>query len=213
MTNKMTETQQPELAIEELRSLYYLVRSLCKAQALGGVVTTFLEKLTDVVPFDLCTVILSNSDGRQFEITHAAGEHAASLVGRKIVSGEGVSGWVVANRHPFFNADPRLDLPPVLADRFDDYRTLAVVPILNGNDLFGAVALYSSTLFKYDATHERLLNEASGFLALALSAVSPPAPGDAPEKTINETIPMVAAPSINHSSRYPTYTPTSGLAN
>jgi len=166
-----TETQ--ELSLDELRGLYELVRSLHGAQGLEGIVTGFLEKLSDVVPYDSCAVIYGDDKSTDFEITYAAGEHAASLVGRKIVSGEGISGWVVANRHPFCNTDPLRDLPQSLAAKFDNYLTLAVFPILKGKDLFGAVALYSRSLPKYDATHQRLLSEACGLFALALSAAQP----------------------------------------
>lgn len=198
-----TETQQQELPLDELRSLYHLVRSLHKAQGREPVVTAFLEELNNVVPFDTCAVMLADGNSSDLEITHAAGEHAASLVGRKIVSGEGISGWVTANRHPFCNTDPRLDLPPALVERFDGYRTLAVFPILKGNDLFGAVALYSSSLSKYDETHQRLLSEASGLLALALSAVSPAVSADAPAKTQIEITAMPFAPSLDNTSLYP----------
>lgn len=166
------ETQQQEFALDELRGLYELVRSLHAAKGCESVVTAFLEKLNDVVQFDSCAVMLADADSGAFEITHAAGEHAASLVGRRVNPGEGISGWVVANRHPFCNTDPRLDLPPALVDKFDGYKTLAVFPIIKGNDLFGAVALYSSSFSKYDAIQQRLLTEASGLLALALSASS-----------------------------------------
>lgn len=204
-----TETEQQELALEELRGLYELVRSLHSARGRDQVVTAFLEKLNDVVPFDSCAVMLADANSGDFEITHAAGEHAASLVGRNIVSGEGISGWVVANRHPFCNTDPRLDLPPTLVDKFDDYRTLAVFPILKGNDLFGAVALYSSSLTKYDATQQRLLSEASGLLALALSAVLPAGSADNHVNTTVEVNSPGFSPSLNNSSLFPIHMPTS----
>jgi len=53
-----TETQ--ELSLEELRGLYELVRSLHGAQGLEGIVTGFLEKLNDVVPFDSCAIIFGD---------------------------------------------------------------------------------------------------------------------------------------------------------
>lgn len=204
-----TETEQQELALDELRGLYDLVRSLHGARGRDQVVTAFLEKLNDVVPFDSCAVMLAGSNGSDFEITHAAGEHAGSLVGRSIVSGEGISGWVVANRHPFCNTEPRLDLPSTLVDKFDGYRTLAVFPILKGDDLFGAVALYSSSLSKYDVTHQRLLTEASGLLALALSAESPAASFVNHANATVETYSPSFSPSLNDSSPFPMHVPVS----
>ena len=196
----MTETKQQELALEELRGLYELVRSLHGAHGRDGVVTAFLEKLNDVVSFDTCAVMLADSNNKDFEITHAAGEHAASLVGRQILSGEGISGWVVANRHPFCNTNPKLDLPPALVEKFDDYRTLAVFPLLKGDDLFGAVALYSSSLSKYDATQQRLMSEASSLLALALSAESEVIPVAAEQQGAIEYSPSSRSASLRNSS-------------
>jgi GAF domain-containing protein len=203
------DTDQHELALEELRSLYDLVRSLHDADGRDNIVTAFLERLHDVVAFDSCAVMLSDDASGSFEITHAAGEHAASLVGRKIVAGEGISGWVVVNRHPFCNTDPRLDLPSTLIDRFENYRTLAVFPILKGNDLFGAVALYSSSLSKYDSTQQRLLTEASALLALALSAVSQAARSGVPAQETSEVDAMSRMHSYNAPSIFPIHIPAS----
>ena len=163
--------QSQEFTFDELRALYYLVHALHGATGRDKIVATFADKLRDVVAYDCLAISLADTYSGECEITHAAGELATSLLGRKIVPGEGISGWVIANRHPFCNTDPKLDLPPAVSDKFKDYRTLAVFPILNGDDLFGAVALYSSKLAKYDTTHQRLLSEATGLLGLALSAV------------------------------------------
>jgi transcriptional regulator with GAF, ATPase, and Fis domain len=170
MTN--TETKQPEFALEELRALYTLVQSLHKASGREELVTAFVESLFRIAPYDTCAVTLAETESGDYRITHAAGEHAGSLIGRKVAPGEGVSGWVLANRHPFCNTDPRLDLPPTLADRFASYRTLAVFPIIKNKELYGTVALYSAALSEYDSNQQRLLTEASGLLALALSGMT-----------------------------------------
>lgn len=204
-----TETEQQELALDELRGLYDLVRSLHSARGRDGVVAAFLENLEDVVPFESCAVILADASGSNFEITHASGSLAASLVGRTIVLGEGISGWVLANRHSVCNTDPGLDLPNTLIEKSRDYRTLAVFPILKGHDLFGAVALYSSSVSKYTERHQRLLTEAIGLLALALSTVSPVANTDlqvTPRATIN-TEP--GSLPLENSSFFPIYLPAS----
>jgi hypothetical protein len=165
-----TETQKQELALDELRALYKLVQSLHSAGGRDEVITAFVEGLRDIAPYDTCAVTLADALSGDYEITHAAGEHGASLVGRKVMPGEGVAGWVIANRHPFCNTDPRLDLPPTLAEKFASYRTLAIFPIIKGKELFGTVALYSSVLGEYSSNLQRLLSEATSLLALALNA-------------------------------------------
>ncbi len=177
-----TETQQPEFALDELRALYTLVQSLHSACGREEILMAFVERLRDVAPYDTCAMTLADAESGDYSITHAAGEHGASLVGRTVMPGEGVSGWVIANRHPFCNTDPKLDLPPTLAEKFAAYRTLAVFPIMKGKELYGTVALYSSVLGEYSPNLQRLLSEAAGLLALALSATSKAALPEARER-------------------------------
>ena len=92
------------------------------------------------------------------------------LDGRRIGMGEGVTGWVMANRKAFSNTDPKLDLPPSLAASFNEYRTLAAFPVMRDKQRFGAVTLYSSRLSVYTADHQRLLEEAMALLGAALSS-------------------------------------------
>jgi putative nucleotidyltransferase with HDIG domain len=183
-----TNTEQ-EFALEELRALYKIVQSLHQASGREEIVTAFVEGLRDIAPYETCAVTMADAESGDYQITHAAGLHAASLVGRRVMPGEGVSGWVIANRHPFCNTDPRLDLPPTLADKFADYRTLAVFPIIKGKELFGTVALYSTTLGEYDSNRQRLLSEAAGLLALALSAV-PQAAAPEVRDEVKDTVPQ-----------------------
>ena len=84
--------------------------------------------------------------------------------------GEGVTGWVLANRKAFANTDPKLDLPSSLAARFREYRTLAAFPVLRDKQRFGVVTLYSSRLTVYTTDQQRLLEEAAALLGAALSS-------------------------------------------
>ncbi len=121
------------------------------------------------MPFDSCAVTLAQTATGGYSVAHAAGEHAARLEHRKIAMGEGVTGWTIANSKPFCNTDPKLDLPPALAEDFAAYRTLAAFPLITGAELIGAVTLYSATLPAYTIEPQRLLKEASQMFATALS--------------------------------------------
>jgi diguanylate cyclase (GGDEF)-like protein len=76
--------------------------------------------------------------------------------GKSIPSGAGIAGWVVANRHPMHNCDPRLDLDVLKLD-LPEYRTATVVPLTKDETVFGALALYSADLSSYTADHLRLM--------------------------------------------------------
>jgi hypothetical protein len=167
------------------------------AQAAGAAgteeekVASFVGKLGALVPFETCAFVRVLPVTGENRVTHSAGRNAALLAGRRIPSGEGVTGWVLANRKPFCNTDPRLDLPPHLASDFADYRTLAVFPVVADKELCGAVALYSASLGEYTDEHQRLLQEAASVLARALSgetSILPAAPVRLSETTIESVL-------------------------
>ncbi|MBV9958828.1 MAG: HD domain-containing protein, partial [Acidobacteria bacterium] len=105
------ETLAP-VSTRQLRAIYVLTQALNGARGREEILAAFTEKLRDVVPYDTCTVTLATPETGDTVVMRAAGEHGASLVGRKITPGEGVTGWAMANRQSFCNTDPKLDLPP-----------------------------------------------------------------------------------------------------
>jgi hypothetical protein len=172
------EAAQSPVSTRQLRAIYVLTQAINGASGRDEILETFTAKLRDLVPYETCSVTLVSASTGDNVVMHAAGEHGASLVGRKIMTGEGVTGWTIANLKPFCNTDPKLDLPPTLADRFAGYRTLAAFPIMKDKEVLGAVSLYSSALGEYDKEHQKLIEEATAFLATALSAATdePPTP-------------------------------------
>jgi len=173
-TNVAEKATETNFSLKELRALYDLAQALNAAHGSVAVTAAFTEKLQSLVPYDLCTLTLLASEGGEYEVAHAGGQHADLLINRRITIGEGVTGWVLANRQPFCNADPKLDLPPHLGEHFANYRTLAAFPLIKEKELHGALTLYSSTLTEYNADHRRLLQEATTLLTAALSTSSEP---------------------------------------
>jgi putative nucleotidyltransferase with HDIG domain len=169
------KTTDQSFSLKELRGLYELAQSLNSVRGREATLAAFTEKLQRLVPYDSCTVTLIAHEGEDNTVVSAKGQHADLLRGRKVAIGEGVTGWVLANRQPFCNTDPKLDLPPQLAGHFGEYRTLAVFPLLQETELHGALTLYSSTLAEYNADHRRLLEEATKLLTATLATGTEPA--------------------------------------
>jgi putative nucleotidyltransferase with HDIG domain len=175
---KADQDQKPveaNFSIKELRALYNLSQAVNGARGREAAIAAFTEKLQALVPYELCTVTLAMPEGGEHVVAEARGQHADLIRGRSIAIGEGVTGWVLVNRQPFCNADPRLDLPPQLAEHFAGYRTLAAFPLVKENEIYGALTLYSSTLAEYDAEHRKLLEEAAMLLTAVLSIDADPA--------------------------------------
>jgi putative nucleotidyltransferase with HDIG domain len=169
-----------KLTDEQRAALSTFNASLSEARGLEEAIASLTRSLKAIVPFDACTVTLTPPHRDDCVVAHAVGEHAALLLGRHIVPGEGVTGWVLANLQPFYNADPKLDLPPGLAVHCSAFRTLAACPVLCDRELHGVITLYSTTLARYEDEHSQLLEEVARLLAKALSKSSQaePAPID-----------------------------------
>ena len=162
--------QNGGLTLQAQGELEALAQSLRDARETVERVGLFTDKLRALVSYDLCTVTLVARETGAHTVAHARGEHAELLEGRRIAPGEGVTGWVLANRKPFCNTDPKLDLPHALTTLFADYRTLAAHPIIHETELHGAVTLYSSSLESYSPAQQELLARAVAHLAAALSS-------------------------------------------
>jgi transcriptional regulator with GAF, ATPase, and Fis domain len=187
-TDKAEKPTETNFSLKELRALYDLAQVVNAVRGREAVINALTEKLQSIVPYDSCAVTLVAPDGVDHVVAHAAGLHADMLKGRKVAIGEGVTGWVLANRQPFCNADPRLDLPPQLAEHFAGYRTLASFPLIKDTEIHGALTLYSSTLTEYTADHRRLLDEAVNLVAAALSTNAEPVmPSTTPQLIASES--------------------------
>lgn len=157
---------------DEVKALCDLAQVVIGARGQEEVLAAFAEKLYSVIPFDTCTITLIAHETGDTYVAYASGQNASQLKGRRIAMGEGVTGWVIANRKSFCNTDPKLDFPSSLAHVFESYRTLAAFPMTRNKQRFGAVTLYSSTLSVYTADQQRLMEEAVALIATALSANS-----------------------------------------
>ncbi|MCA1634545.1 MAG: HD domain-containing protein [Acidobacteria bacterium] len=153
---------------ESREALEALARAAGAAGTEEAKVAAFVERLGALVPFETCAFVRVLPITGENRVTYAAGRNASLLAGRIVPPGEGVTGWVLANRKPFCNADPRLDLPAHLAERFADYRTLAVFPVIADKEMCGALALYSASLGEYTDEQQQTLHEAADVLARAL---------------------------------------------
>jgi len=168
----LEETEPIDPTGDEGTAVYELAQAVMEARGLEGMIATFSDMLHAVAPHSMCTITLLEPATGRYVIIHAAGAHWRYVKGNTIAPGEGVTGWVLANRKPFCNTDPRLDLPPALIDKYSGYRTMAALPIIWKDTMFGAVTVYSSELDSYSRPQQKRLRDAVGLLATALGRLS-----------------------------------------
>lgn len=159
-------------------ALFQLARSVIAAKGRGEALAAFTEGLAAFVRYDLCVVVLAAPDTGENVVAHASGACAPFLAERRMKAAEGVTGWVIANGTPFFNTDPKLDLPAAIAAG-GGFRTLASVPLRAPEGATrGAVTIYSATFAAYSQEQQQLLEESAKLLATALTTLADSGPAE-----------------------------------
>jgi diguanylate cyclase (GGDEF)-like protein/putative nucleotidyltransferase with HDIG domain len=151
------------LAFERIRNahrevimLYDIAKTIGTSLDLRDTFAVFSSRLQDIVSYTTCVLYLLRDSSGEVEASLVAGKNAERFKNRKMASGQGIAGWVTANRQPMHNCDPRLDFDALKVEISDQYKTAAVVPLTRGGETFGALALYSTAARAYDTDHLRL---------------------------------------------------------
>ena len=162
--------EQPEYlgqiaaAHHEVSSLYEIARTFSTSLDLEDTISIFVNKLKYIIPFETCAVYLYDEEQQFAQLEHVIGKSAEAFAGRKVFPGDGITGWVLANRRMFCNTDPTLDLA-ALKIGSHEFKTLAVAPLLKDEMMVGVIALYSAQLERYSSDHLRLLETISSLAA------------------------------------------------
>ena len=163
-TARAANTDNSPMVYERIRSahrevitLYDIAQTIGTSLDLRDTFAVFASRLEDIVSYTTCVLYLVRPDSTDIEAAHVAGRHAEMFKGKSVPSGAGITGWVVANRHPMHNCDPRLDFDVLVLDPPEPYRTATVVPLTRDDTVLGALAMYSADLSSYTADHLRLM--------------------------------------------------------
>lgn len=151
-------------AHHEVSSLYEIARTFSASLDLEDTLSIFVNKLKYIIPFDTCAIYLCEEETKSARIAHAVGKFAEAFASHQIFPGDGVTGWVLANRRMLGNVNPLLDLAGLKIDS-ENFKTLAVAPLMKGEILIGAIALYAERIERYSSDHLRLLETISGLAA------------------------------------------------
>src|SRR5204863_7880210 len=133
-------------AHREVITLYEIAQTIGMSLDLRDMFAVFSSRLQDIVSYTTCVLYLHKPNSIDVEAVHVAGRYAERLKGASLILGSGTSGWVVANRQPMYNCDPQLDLNAAQITLDVPYRAVIAVPLLKGNDVLGALTLYSAEL-------------------------------------------------------------------
>jgi diguanylate cyclase (GGDEF)-like protein/putative nucleotidyltransferase with HDIG domain len=161
--SSITEAQREVFALHEI------AQTIGSSLNLNDTVTLVSTKLSAIVPFDTCIIFVVDEKSGKATATHVVGENADIFARRRINVGDGITGWVIANKRSMCNASPDLDLVGIPDDIAEQYRGVLVTPLLREDGAFGAISLYSKSRTSYTSEHVRLLESVSQHASSALN--------------------------------------------
>ena len=163
-----TFIDQIKRANHEAFTMFSLARDFSGALNLSETLELLASKLAGFIPYDTCAIYLIDSDGDTAKAVHVNGLHSSEIMGRRLVSGEGATGFALRSRKPVSNVDPALDFAFTDVDIAASFRTMAAVPLVAGDRLVGVVSLYASKITSFEDEHLRIFETASKLAADAI---------------------------------------------
>lgn len=161
--------EQIKRANREVFTLYELARVFSASLNLQETLALFIDKIGEIVPFDTCVVYLTDETGEQAKTALVKGKNSELLENKIVKSGEGATGYVLKKRQPIYKIEPGLDFSFHQLELIEEYSAMASLPLFVGENLLGAVSLYSCELENYEEEHMRLLEAISRIASDAVS--------------------------------------------
>jgi diguanylate cyclase (GGDEF)-like protein len=110
------------------------------------------------VPFAACALYLYSEEEDMVHCRFAAGIDAELLQPLVFKAGQGLTGWVVRTRCALVNGRPSADLHAAGSTLATSLESALVSPLISGDAVIGALAVYHTAEAYYSDDHRRLLD-------------------------------------------------------
>ncbi len=156
-------------AHQEIYSLYEIAQAIGSSLGLADTMSLIAGKLTTLIPFSSCALFIGDDDGTA-RCRFASGVREDDLRQMILDEGSGLVGWVIRNRRSLVNGKPAADFEAcALPAAGTDLQSALVCPLISGDRIVGALALYHAVAGFYTEEHRRLLDQISDQTAAAIS--------------------------------------------
>lgn len=146
------------LAHREIYALYQIAQTMGTGLGVSDTMALISPKLANLVPFSACALFLHVDAIDSLQCRFATGVDAELLERLTVRTGQGLTGWVARNRRPVVNAQPGTDFEVLGTDVQTSLQSALVCPLVFGERLIGALAVYHVEPGFYRDDHRRLLD-------------------------------------------------------
>ena len=157
----------PEGVSDDILAFVSLARLASGDASMGDVLSLASGLMRDLSPASTIGWYVIDEGSGYLAMRHASGPAAGQLKGTALRLGEGVSGWVAANRQVMINSEASLDLGEQAHSGIPLKHALSV-PLITRESLVGTITLYSETTFT--DSQSRLVQVIAPHLAQAVWA-------------------------------------------
>ncbi|HEY1404252.1 MAG TPA: diguanylate cyclase, partial [Pyrinomonadaceae bacterium] len=161
--------EQIKSAHREVYALYEIASTFGASLEIEDLSQILVNKVGHMIPFDTCAVYLFDELKNYATVAHVSGLNAELLGGHCVAPGEGVIGFVVANRRPAAGFDPMLDFAAFALPEAHSYRSMIALPLVKDERLLGVLAVYSLQPDHYTDDHLHLLDTVARLASDAFS--------------------------------------------
>jgi putative nucleotidyltransferase with HDIG domain len=156
---------------EELLGVSSLARAIGGEASVADVGALSWMMLKPMLPCAAMGVFVPEERNDTVVGCYSAGSHAAMIRGLTASPGDGIVGWIAANRKAAVNAEPALDFGLKVATLDPPLLSTLAVPLVHDGALVAVLAVYATTRGAFSEDHARLVDLLSPKLAASLAAV------------------------------------------
>ncbi|HEX7958594.1 MAG TPA: diguanylate cyclase [Terriglobales bacterium] len=154
-------------ARQEAQMLFELSQTLGNSLSLDETLSVLSVRLKRLVPYESLAIYIRKE--KHLVPEFVTGENFRLFSTLQIPIGEGLSGWVAANRMPIVNGNPSVEPGYENHDeKFSLLRSALAVPLEGLNGVMGVLALYRAEKDAFNKDHLRVLLAISSKLALSV---------------------------------------------
>jgi putative nucleotidyltransferase with HDIG domain len=155
----------PEGVSDDILAFVSLARLASGDASMGDVLSLASGLVRELAPTATIGWYVVDEGSGYLALRHASGPAAGQLTGTALRLGEGVSGWVAANRQVMINSEASLDLGEQALSGLALKHALSV-PLITRESLVGTITLYSGATFT--ESQSRLVQVIAPHLAQAI---------------------------------------------
>jgi putative methionine-R-sulfoxide reductase with GAF domain len=172
-------------AADEVLGVSSLARAIAGHATVADVGALFWMMLKPVVPCTSIGLFVPDESTDTVVGRYAAGAHAALVRGLSTTPGDGIVGWVAANRRAAQNAEPALDFGLGVVQLDPPLASALAVPLIHEGALVAVLSVYSAAPRGFTEDHARLIELMAPKLAASLATVDRSArTSDMPERRV-----------------------------